>query len=108
MSDKKVCRLLGTDNKMYEKSYITKIPKPLKYCEELFDANVLVIQELVKDIGGLTLILHKERKKNFYLMIVVSLQTHFLTEVNKKIKSYGLISLEYDKTITTLINSKID
>lgn len=50
---------------MYEKSYITKIPKPLKYWEELFDANVSVIQELVKDIGDLTPIVHKERKKNF-------------------------------------------
>ena len=33
--------------------------------------------------------------------------THtFFTEVNKKIQSYGLISLEYDKTTANLINSK--
>ena len=30
----------------------------------------------------------------------------FFTEVNKKIQSYGLISLEYDKTTENLINSK--
>ena len=33
--------------------------------------------------------------------------THtFFTEVNKKIQSYGLISLEYDKTTASLINAK--
>ena len=33
--------------------------------------------------------------------------THtFFTEVNKKIQSYGLISLEYDKTTASHINSK--
>ena len=32
------------------KPYIKKMPKPLKYCEELFD-NVLEIKQLVKDIG---------------------------------------------------------
>ena len=51
---------LKTDSTIFEKFYITKIPKPLKYCEELFDANVLVIKELVKDIGDLTPIVHKE------------------------------------------------
>ena len=39
------------------------------------------------------------------MMIVVSLHT-FCTEVNKKIQSDGLISLEYDKTTANLINSK--
>ena len=33
--------------------------------------------------------------------------THtFFTEVNKKNQSYGLISLEYEKTTVNLINSK--
>ena len=59
---------LGTDNKIYEKSHVTKIPKPWKYCEELFDANVLVIKKVVKDIGDLTPIVHKERKKKFFCM----------------------------------------
>ena len=36
-----------------------------------------------------------------------SIITHtFFTEVNKKTQSYGLISLEYDKTTASLINSK--
>ena len=96
---------LNTD-KIFEKSYINKIPKPLKYCEELFDPNVLVIKKLVKDLGDLTPIVHKERKKIF-LYDDSSIITHIcFTEVNKKIQSYGLISLEYDKTTANLINSK--
>ena len=89
---------LNTDNKIFEKSYINKIPKPLKYCEELFDPNVLVIKKLVKDLGDLTPIVHKERKKKFFLYDDSSIITHTcFTEVNKKILSYGLVSLEYDK-----------
>ena len=41
---KKYSDWLKTDFTIFEKSYITKIPKPLKYCEELFDVNVLVIK----------------------------------------------------------------
>ena len=97
---------LNTDNKIFEKSYINKIPKPLKYCEELFDPNVLVIKKLVKDLGDLTPIVHKERKKKFFLYDDSSIITHIcFTEVNKKIQSYGLISLEYDKPNASLINS---
>ena len=40
------------------------------------------------------------------MMIVVSLHTHFSQKLIKKIQSYGLISLEYDKTTANLINSK--
>ena len=75
---------LNTDNKIFEKSYVSKIPKLLKYCEVLFDANVLVIKKLVKDIGNLTPNVHKEQKKIFYMMIVVSLHTHFLQKLIKK------------------------
>ena len=81
---KKYRECLNRDNKIFEKSYISKIPKPLKYCEELFNANVLVIKKLVKDIGDLTPIVHKERKKIFYVMIVVSLHTHFFQKLIKK------------------------
>ena len=36
-----------------------------------------------------------------------SIITHtFFTEVNKKTQSYGLISLEYDKTTASLINAR--
>ena len=57
---KKYEEWLNTDNKIFEKSYICKIPKSLKYCEELFNPNVLVIKKHVKDIGNLTPIVHKE------------------------------------------------
>ena len=85
---KKYREWLNTNNKIFEKSYTNKIPRPLKYCEELFDANVLVIEKLVIDIGNLTPIVHKERKKNFfYMMVVVSLPTYFL---QKLIKNFSL------------------
>ena len=45
--------------------------------------------------------------KNLFLDDESSIITRtFFTEVNKKIQSYGLISLEYDKTTENLINSK--
>ena len=60
IQQKKYRDWLKTDFTIFEKPYVTKIPKPLKYCEELFDANVLVIKKLVKDIGDLSPIVHKE------------------------------------------------
>ena len=39
---------------------------------------------LTKDIGDLTPIVHKERKKIFYMMIAVTLHTHFLQKLIKK------------------------
>ena len=48
----------------------------------------------------------KNEKKNF-LYDDSSIITHtFFTDVNEKIQSYRLISLEYDKTTANLINSK--
>ena len=58
---------LGTDNRIFMKSYIKKIPKALKYCEELFDKDVLEIKKLVKDIGNLTPLIHKEQQQNFFI-----------------------------------------
>ena len=43
---KKYKEWLGTDNRIFMKPYIKKIPKPLKYCEELFDKDVLEINNL--------------------------------------------------------------
>ena len=40
------------------------------------------------------------------MIIAVSLDTHFSQKLIKKIQSYGLISLEYDKTTASLINAK--
>ena len=43
-----------------------KIPKPLKYCEELFDKDVLEIKQLVKDTADLNTLIHREQKKNCF------------------------------------------
>ena len=42
---KKCKEWLGTDKRIFMKPYIKKIPKPLKYCEELFDKDVLEIKQ---------------------------------------------------------------
>ena len=47
-----------------------KIPKPLKYCEELFDKDVLEIKQLVKDTADLNTLIHREQKKFVFVMIV--------------------------------------
>ena len=60
---KKYKEWLGTDNRIFMKPYIKKIPKPLKYCEELFDKDVLEIKQLVKDIGDLKTFNPKRTKK---------------------------------------------
>ena len=57
---KKYKEWLGTDNRIFMKPYIKKIPKPLKYCEELFDKDVLEIKQLVKYIGDLNTLIHRE------------------------------------------------
>ena len=57
---------LGADNRIFMKPYIKEIPKPLKYCEALFDKDVLEIKQLVKDIADLKNLIHKEQK-NFIL-----------------------------------------
>ena len=63
---KKYKEWLGTDNRIFMRPCIKKIPKPLKYCEELFDKDVLEIKQLVKDIGDLNTLIHREQK-NFVL-----------------------------------------
>ena len=67
---KKYKEWLGTDNRIFMKPYIKKIPKPLKFCEELFDEDVLTIKQLVKDIGDLNTLIYKKKKKLFYMTIV--------------------------------------
>ena len=61
---KKYKEWLGTDNRIFMKPYI-KIPKLLKYCEELFDKDVLEIKQLAKDIRDLNTLIHREQKKFF-------------------------------------------
>ena len=88
------------------KPYIKKIPKPLKYYEALFDKDVLEIKQLVKDIGDLKNLIHKEQK-NFILYDDSNIiGDTFFTELNKNIPSYGLISLHYDYNNEKLINWK--
>ena len=62
---KKYSEWLGTDDQIFVRLYINKIPKPLKYCEELFDKDVPEIKKLVKDIYNLNPLIHQERKKIF-------------------------------------------
>ena len=76
--------------------YIKKIPKPPKYCEELFDKDVLEIKQLVKDIGDLKTLIHREQKKNILYDDSNLISDTFFTELNKNIQSYGIISLQYD------------
>ena len=55
---KKYKEWLGTDNRIFMKPYIKKIPKPLKFYEELFDEDVLTIKQLVQDIGDLNTLIY--------------------------------------------------
>ena len=51
-------------------------------------------------------IIHKEHK-NFFLYDDSNLLIHtFITEVNKKIRSYGMISIQFNKNTQILINTK--
>ena len=59
---KKYKEWLDTDNRTFMKPYVKKIPKLLKYCEELFDKDVLEIRQLVKDIRDLNTLIHREQK----------------------------------------------
>ena len=88
------------------KPYVKEIPKPLKYCEALFDKDVLEIKQLIKDIGDLKNLIHKEQKKFILYDDSNIISDTFFTELNKNILSYGLISLHYDYNNEKLINRK--
>ena len=91
-----------------------KIQKPLKYCEELFDKDVLEIKQLVKDIGDLNALIRREQKKIIFYDNSSIISNTFFTELNKNIQSYGRISLQYyynSEKVTNLKNKlcfKID
>ena len=78
---------------------------PLSFCEQLFDKNVLERKKLVKGIGDLIPLIHKEQKKNLYDDSNIITNT-FFTEFDKKKQCYGFISLEYNHVNENLINSK--
>ena len=75
-------------------------------CKQLFDKNVLEIKKLVKDIGDLTPLIHKEQKKKFLYDDSNIITNTFFSEVNKKIQCYGFISSEYNRDNEKLIYSK--
>ena len=103
---KKYKEWLGTDKRIFMKPYIKKKPKPLKYCEELFDKDVVEIKQLVKDIGDLNTLIHREQK-NFVLYDDSNIISDtFFTELNKNIQSYGRISLQYYYNSEKVTNSK--
>ena len=80
---KKYTEWLGTENRVFMRPYIKKIPKPLKYCDELFDKDVLEIKQLVKDIGDLNTLIHREQKNLFCMMIVTLSVIHVLLNLIK-------------------------
>ena len=78
------------------KPYIRKILKPLTDCGKLFDKDDLEIKQLVKNIRDLNNLIHKE-PNNFILYDESDfIKKTFLTELNKNIPSYEIISLHYD------------
>ena len=87
----------------YETIY-KKIPKPLKFCEELFNKDVLTVKQLVKDIGDLNTLIYKKQKKIILYDESNIISNTVFTELNKNIQSYGTISLQYDYNKETLIN----
>ena len=72
----------------------------------MFDKDVLEIKQLVKDIGDLKNLIHKEQKKFILHDNNNIISDTFFTELNKNIPSYGLISLHYDYNNEKLINWK--
>ena len=67
-------------------SEVKNFPKPLNYCEALFDKNVLRIKKLIHDIGDLSKLIHKKQNIFFYMMIAKLLIIHFL---QKSIRNYN-------------------
>ena len=103
---KKFKEWLCTDKRIFMKQYIKKIPKLLKYCEELFDKDVLEIKQLVKDIGDLNTLIHREQKKFVLYDDSNIISNTYLTELYKNIQSYGRISFQYDYNNENVINWK--
>ena len=103
---KKYKEWLGTDNRIFMKPYIKKIPRLLKFCEELLDEDVLTIKQFVKDIGDLNALIHKKQEKFVLYDDSNIISNTFFTKLNKNIQSYGTITLQYDYNKKSLINWK--
>ena len=72
----------------------------------MFDKDVLEIKQLVKDIGDLNTLIHREQKKFVLYDDSNIISNTFFTELNKNIQSYGIISLQYDYNNEKVINWK--
>ena len=72
----------------------------------MFDKDVLEIKQLVKDIGVLNTLIHREQK-TFVLYDDSNIVSNiFFIELNKNIQSYGIISLQSDYYNEKVINWK--
>ena len=71
----------------------------------MFEKNVVEMKKLVKDIGDLTPLIHKEQQSFFYMIIAILSVKHFFTKANKKIQCYGFISLQYNRDNEKVISS---
>ena len=72
----------------------------------MFDKDVLETKQLVKDIGDLNTLIHREQRKFVLYDNSNIISNTFFTELNKNIQSYGIISLQYDYNNEKIINWK--
>ena len=70
----------------------------------MLDKDVLEIKQLVKDIGDLNILIHREQKHLVLYDDSNIVSNTFFTELNKNIQSYGIISLQYDYNNEKVIN----
>ena len=94
--DKKDNLWLWSNKSIYNKPTTKILPGTLEEAENQFDKNVMSIKTLVKEIGKIKELIHKEQKKKLYDDSDIITHT-FFTEINEKIPCFGMISLEYDK-----------
>ena len=105
-NDSKYSPWLWSGWSIYYTPTVKILPETLDEAEKIFDKNVLPIKKLVKDIGGIKKLIHKEQKI-FYLYDDSNIIDYiFFTELNKRFQCYGLISVEFNKNNNELINSK--
>ena len=75
---------LWSNKSTYSVSIKKILPRTLKDAENLFDKNIIPIKNLVREIGNIKKIIHKEHK-NFLLFDDSNLLTHtFLQKLIKK------------------------
>ena len=81
------------------------LPGTLQEAEEIFDKNVLPIKKLVKETGDTKKIVYKEQKI-FFLHDDSNIIDHTLyAELNKRVQSYAVISVEFNKNRKELMTT---